>query len=161
MRAKQLELLFADAAAKLGLEGAQLDENNSCTIVSQYEGVPAVNVRYDAENDIADLYSEIGLVAEEDKDLYRELLTDNFFGTGTRGAVFSLAPDSGVLVLSRELRVASLDADELAAALANLMDVALEARRRLYQRAESLPEDDPSAEDEVFNPPPPEPRFEA
>ena len=142
MSAKQLNLLFDEAAEKLGLVGARLDEAGACTIVSKYRDVPSVNIRYDAENDIVDIYAEVGAVGKES--FFKELLKANFFGEGTRGAVFSLAPDSEKLVLAKELPVAAImDATEFASAISNVMEVAYETRKRLTPK-----DDEEAAEDD-------------
>ena len=136
-----MHILFEEAAEKLGLKDAHLDESGGCTIISKYEGVPPVNIRYDAENDIVDIYAEVGVVSDES--LFKELLKDNFFGTGTRGAVFSLAPDSEKLVLAKEIQVAAVtDATEFASAISNVMEVAYETRERITPKDEEAAAED-------------------
>ena len=147
MSARQLNLLFDKAAEKLGLVDAQLDESCACTIVSKYTGVPSVNIRYDAENDIVDIYAEVGVVGKES--LFKELLKANFFGEGTRGAVFSLAPDSEKLILAKEMPVAAItDATEFASAISNVMEVAYETRERITPKDE----EEPAEEEEAAEP---------
>ena len=126
--------VFRAAAVKLELAGVDLDENGSCSIVSSESAIPNVNIAFDEESGVADIFSELGVVPESDPDVYRELLFDNLFCEKTKGAVYAAARATGRIVLQRAFEVRSVDdGDVLAAVLAAFVEAAYRGRRLIYR----------------------------
>lgn len=139
--------VFRAAALKLELARVDLDENGNCSIVSAESAIPNVNIAFDEESGVADIFSELGVVPESDPDVYRELLFDNLFCEKTKGAVYAAARATGRIVLQRAFEVRSADdGDALAAVLAAFVEAAYSGRRLIYRsllgdEESSAPED--------------------
>ena len=126
--------VFRAAAVKLELAGVDLDENGSCSIVSSESAIPNVNIAFDEESGVADIFSELGVVPESDPDVYRELLFDNLFCEKTKGAVYAASRTTGRIVLQRAFEVRSAgDGDALAAVLAAFVESAYGGRRLIFR----------------------------
>lgn len=126
--------VFRAAALKLEMAGVDLDDHGNCTIVSSDGALPNLNLAFDEESGIVDIFSELGVVPESDPEVYRELLFDNLFGEKTKGATFAASRTTGRIVLQREFEVKSADDGEaLAVALADFAEVAYQGRRLIYR----------------------------
>ena len=126
--------VFRAAALKLELAGVDLDENGNCSIVSAESVIPNVNIAFDEESGVADIFSELGVVPESDPEVYRELLFDNLFCEKTKGAVYAAARATGRIVLQRAFEVRSVDdGDALAAVLVAFVEAAYRGRRLIYR----------------------------
>ncbi len=126
--------VFRAAARKLELASVDLDDNGNCSIVSAQAALPNINIAFDVEFGIADIFAELGSVPESDPDVYRELLFDNLFFEKTKGAAYAAARATGRIVLQRAFEVKSVDdADALAVALADFAEVAYAGRRLIYR----------------------------
>lgn len=143
--------LFDEAARQLGFaEGASLDDDGSCTIVSETRGMPKIHVYYDGTGDTIDLFSEIGVVPDGRDELYREFLADNFLGGETRGATFALSRETGRLVLQRTFTVGPLaDGEAMAMIIADFAEVAYTARQRICGVFGSRPDGDALSGDDA------------
>lgn len=146
MSKEKLRECFRDAANALGLKGVELDESASCSIVSRQIGMPTIHIAYDEKGDIAHVFCEIGHVPDDDRDLYREFLFDNLFRERTRGAVFAASRETGRIVLQRAVAVRDVaDGEAFADVLADFVEVAYHACRKIFRSALSA-EDDSVAE---------------
>ena len=126
--------VFRAAALKLELASVDLDDNGNCSIVSAESALPNINIAFDEEFGIADIFSELGTVPESDPDVYRELLFDNLFCEKTKGATYAAARATGRIVLQRTFEVKSVDdSDAFAAALADFAEAAYAGRRLIYR----------------------------
>ena len=126
--------VFRAAALKLELASVDLDDNGNCSIVSSEAALPNINIAFDEEYGIADIFSELGTVPESDPDVYRELLFDNLFCEKTKGATYAAARATGRIVLQRAFEVKSADDGEaLAVALADFAEAAYAGRRLIYR----------------------------
>ena len=126
--------VFRAAALKLELASVDLDDNGNCSIVSSEAALPNINIAFDEEYGIADIFSELGTVPESDPDVYRELLFDNLFCEKTKGATYAAARATGRIVLQRTFEVKSVDdSDAFAAALADCAEAAYAGRRLIYR----------------------------
>ena len=126
--------IFRAAALKLELASVDLDENGNCSIVSSNHAVPNINIAFDAESGVADIFAELGIVPESDPEVYRELLFDNLFCEKTKGATYAAARATGRIVLQRAFEAKSADDGEaLAAVLVDFVEAAYAGRRLVYR----------------------------
>lgn len=126
--------VFRAAASKLELASVDLDEKGNCSIVPSNNAVPAINIVFDAESGVVDIFSELGFVPDSDPGVYRELLFDNLFGEKTKGATYAAVRATGRIVLQRGFEVGSVDDGEaLAAVLADFVEAAYAGRRLIYR----------------------------
>lgn len=126
--------VFRTAAGHLELASVDLDENGNCSIVSSNNAIPNINIAFDAESGIVDIFSELGVVPESDPDVYRELLFDNLFCEKTKGAAYAAARATGRIVLQRTFEVRSADDGEaLAAVLIDFVEAAYAGRHLIYR----------------------------
>lgn len=136
MSLAHLNELFSSAMSEFGMTGDGLDETGACTIRLRKKGMPPINMLYDSSNDTLDVFSEIGYVPEDDKDLYQDFLADNFFGGGTYGAVFSLDQTTNRIMLHRTLTVSLIaDGAEFSNMLVAFAETAYNARRKIFRKA--------------------------
>lgn len=135
MSMAHLNELFDGVKSSLGMTGVGLDEHGACTIRLQAKGTPAIHLAYDAENDVLDIFAEIGFVPDEDAGLYREFLEANLFGTETRQATYAVDAATGQVVLHRSVSVAALEkAEDLEAELTSFVATACEGRLKIYRK---------------------------
>lgn len=98
--------VLADFGKQIGMADLALDEGGHCVLAIDST---IVNLEYDEQAEFLLIYALIGRPAGDVAATHEAILRANFPGMGSNGAIFSLRPNDGGVVLSRPLSTASLD----------------------------------------------------
>jgi hypothetical protein len=98
--------VLADFGKQIGMADLAFDEGGHCVLAID---TTIVNMEYDEQSEFLLVYALIGRPAGNLGATYEAILRANFPGMGSNGAIFSLRPDDGGVVLSRPISTAALD----------------------------------------------------
>jgi hypothetical protein len=123
----------------VGLDDLALDEAGYCCLVIDRDLV--VNIELDEPGRRLMLYSAVGRPGPDRLAALTELMEANYLGQRTNGATLGSRPDSGQIVLSREVPIAALDVPGFNTALEVFVNTAEEWTKRLAEPAQTTEPD--------------------
>jgi hypothetical protein len=124
-----IQQVMADFGKTVGLDDLGLDEQDYCCLVIEQDLV--INIEFDEAGERLMLYSKVGRPGPDREAELTKILQANYLGRGTGGATLGLQPESGAVVLSREVPTAGIDVPSFSASLENFVNVAEAWTRRL------------------------------
>ena len=138
-----VQQIIGDFGRTVGFEDLELDAEGYCCLVIDNDLV--INIEFDEPGARLMLYSKVGRPGPDRPKALTEIMQANYLGRGTGGATLGLQPESGAIVLSREVPVAGLDVPGFSTALERFVNMAEAWSRRLAEP--SSPAQPPAASD--------------
>lgn len=110
--------LIAAFGAALGQPDLAADEHGTCAFTVDDDATVFIQQR---DDDTVLVFAEVGRLPNDAA--ARELLAANLFGQGAAGGNIGLAPDTGLVIMSRQEPLRGLDHTELATILEVFLDL--------------------------------------
>ncbi|MES2596735.1 MAG: type III secretion system chaperone [Verrucomicrobiota bacterium] len=127
----KLQDLLADLGSNMGLANLKLDSHGVCRLAFDAQTHVDLEADADDENTLI-MHSVVGATPHESVSaFYQKLLSGNYLGRETAGAVLALDSGSGEVVLSKRVGTHQCDVEFLADKLTSFVRVARDWQHRL------------------------------
>ena len=140
-----LQQIIGDFGKTVGLDDLELDAEGYCCLVIDKDLV--INIEFDEPEARLMLYSKVGAPSADRQAGLVAIMEANYLGRGTGGATLGLQPESGAIVLSRDVPITGMDLPGFSGALERFVNTAESWTRRLGEA--SSPAQPPGASDHL------------
>lgn len=141
----QIDGLIAEFGKIIGIEMLVLDEEKALTLAFDDQ---VVNMQYSEEQNRLTLFSDLGKIPDSiAQQLYKELLTANFYRERISNAAFSFCDSTGSIVLILSQSVEGLDIRQFDELMENFTNLAISWNLRIRQGQKESKEKKPGAND--------------
>jgi hypothetical protein len=136
-----VQQILGDFGKTIGLDDLELDAAGYCCLMIDNNLV--INIEFEEPDARLLLYAKVGRPGPDRAAALTAILEANYLGRGTGGATLGLEPESGSIVLSRDLAIAGMDVPGFSDALERFVNTAEVWSKRLGEASASAPPSDP------------------
>ena len=132
---EMVQQILGDFGKTIGLDDLGLDGAGYCCLMIDNDLV--INIEFEEPDSRLMLYSVVGHPGADRAASLTAIMEANYLGRGTGGAILGLAPESGAIVLSRDVPIAGMDVPGFSETLERFVNMAESWSKKLGEAASS------------------------